>query len=54
MLPERMDLTSLSVTLALSTGVATLSVVAGFSLWVAAIVGTATATVGCWTFVSRP
>ena len=52
MLPVRLDVATLSLTLVLSIGIAALSFVAGFSTWVAAIVGGATATVGCWAVVS--
>ena len=54
MQPQRLDFGSLSLTLVLSAAIAVLSFVAGFSTWVAALAGTATATVGCWAFLTEP
>jgi hypothetical protein len=53
-LPQRLNVASLPLILVLGTGVAALTFTAGFPVWVAALVGTVTAAVGCWAFASEP
>ena len=53
-LPQRLDVSFISCTLALSGGVAALSLVAGFSTWLAVIVGAATLAVAWWAYLSEP
>jgi hypothetical protein len=54
MLQQRPDVASFVLMLTLSAGLAGLSRVAGFSAVAAALVGVATATVGCWAAASEP
>jgi hypothetical protein len=54
MLQQRLNVASLPLILVLGTGVAALTFTAGFSLWIALLVGTVTAAVGCWAFASEP
>ena len=54
MLQQRLNVASLPLILVLGTGVAALAFTAGFSLWIALLVGTVTAAVGCWAFASEP
>jgi lipoprotein signal peptidase len=54
MILPRLDVSFISWTLALSGGVAALSLVAGFSTWLAVIVGAATLAVAWWAYLSEP
>jgi hypothetical protein len=53
-LPQRLDVSFLSCALALSGGVAALSMVAGFSAWLVIMVGAATLAVAWWAYLSEP
>ncbi len=53
-LPQRLDMSFISCTVALSGGIAALSVVAGFSTWLAVVVGAATLAVAWWAYLSEP
>ena len=53
-LPQRLDMSFISCTVALSGGVSALSLVAGFSLWLAVLVGGATLGVAWWAYLSEP
>jgi hypothetical protein len=53
-LQHRFNVAALPLILVLGAGVAALAFTAGFSVWVAGLVGTATAAVGCWAFASEP
>jgi hypothetical protein len=54
MVTPRPDGPSFVVLLVLSTGIAAISRLSGFSMSVAAIVGAVTLTVGCWASASEP
>jgi hypothetical protein len=54
MLQQRLNVASLPLVLVLGTGVAALTFTAGFSVWIAGLVGTVTAAVACWAFASEP
>jgi len=47
-------LLSLTASFALSIGITALTAVAGFPMSVAALVGTATLSVGCWALLTEP
>jgi hypothetical protein len=53
-LPQRLDVSFLSCALALSGGVAALSLVAGFSIWLVCMVGAVTLAVVWWAYLSEP
>ena len=53
-LPQRLDLSFISCALALSGGVAALSMVAGFPTWLVVMVGGATLVVAWWAYLSEP
>jgi hypothetical protein len=53
-LPQRLDVSFISCALALSGGVAALSMVAGFSTWLVVMVGVATLAVAWWAYLSEP
>jgi ABC-type uncharacterized transport system permease subunit len=54
MLQQRLSVASLPLIFVLGAGVAALTFIAGFSVWVAGLVGMVTAAVGCWAFASEP
>jgi hypothetical protein len=53
-LQQRVNVASLPLIVVLGTGVAALTFTAGFSVWVAGVVGTLTAAIGLWAFASEP
>ena len=54
MLPRRLDARSILCTVMLSGSIAALSLVAGFSAWLAFTAGAATLTVAGWAYLSEP
>lgn len=54
LLRQRFDVGFVSIGLLLSTGIAVLSALAGFSTWVAAVVGAATLPVCWWAYLTEP